>query len=318
MRLRPILAAVLLAACGGTDEAPPAPEASPAATPATTPAPEAEALNGAESAAQTFDAPADVAEIPADAEKSESGLAWRVLTPGTGDATPTPEAKVTVHYKGWQTNGVNFDSSYKRNKPAVFPLNRVIAGWTEGVGMMKKGEARRFWIPEELAYKGRPGAPSGMLVFDVELIEWEEPPPPLPAPADVAAAPADAEKTASGLAWKTLQAGDGAQPVATDRVRVHYTGWTTDGKQFDSSVQRGKPAVFPLNKVIPGWTEGLQLMKIGEKARFWIPEDLAYKGRPGAPAGMLVFDVELLEIVAAPTRPVTPTMKKKELHLETK
>ncbi len=312
MRLRPILAAVFLAACGGGDE-PPAPAPSPEATPAAvTPAPDASATP----APQSYEAPADVAAVPADAQKSESGLAWRVLTPPTGDATPTPEAKVTVHYKGWQTDGTNFDSSYKRSKPAVFPLNRVIAGWTEGVGLMKVGESRRFWIPEELAYKGRPGAPSGMLVFDIELISFEEPPPPLPAPADVAAAPSDAKSTESGLKWKTLEAGDGVHPAATDRVRVHYTGWTTDGKQFDSSVQRGKPAVFPLNKVIAGWTEGLQLMKIGEKARFWIPEDLAYKGRPGAPAGMLVFDVELLEIVAAPTRPVAPSVKKKELKIE--
>jgi peptidylprolyl isomerase len=79
-------------------------------------------------------------------------------------------------------------------------------------------------------------------------------------------------------------------------VTVHYAGWTTDGKMFDSSIPRGKPSTFPLNRVIPGWTEGLQLMVIGEKTRFWIPEELAYKGKPGRPQGMLVFDVELLEI----------------------
>ena len=75
---------------------------------------------------------------------------------------------------------------------------------------------------------------------------------------------------------------------------MHYTGWTTDGKMFDSSVMRGQPATFPLNRVIPGWTEGLQLMVVGEKRRFWIPEKLAYQGKEGAPKGMLVFDVELL------------------------
>ena len=88
-------------------------------------------------------------------------------------------------------------------------------------------------------------------------------------------------------------------PAATSRVEVHYTGWTTDGKMFDSSVTRGQPASFPLGRVIPGWTEGVQLMVEGEKRRFWIPEELAYKGRPG-PQGMLVFDVELLKILAAP------------------
>ncbi len=121
--------------------------------------------------------------------------------------------------------------------------------------------------------------------------------PPMPkAPADVAAPPADAVKTASGLASKLLKAGTGAKPGPTSVVTVHYTGWTTDGKGFDSSITRGRPATFPLGRVIAGWTEGLQLMTIGEERRFWIPEDLAYKGRRGAPAGMLVFDVELISI----------------------
>jgi len=122
----------------------------------------------------------------------------------------------------------------------------------------------------------------------------------IPAPPDVKAPPPDAEKTASGLASKVLQPGTGKQkPTADDNVEVNYTGWTTDGHMFDSSVKRGQPASFPLGRVIKGWTEGLQLMVIGEKRRFWIPGNLAYgdtPSRPGAPAGTLVFDVELLSI----------------------
>ena len=119
----------------------------------------------------------------------------------------------------------------------------------------------------------------------------------LSAPSDVAAPPADAKKTASGFASKLLKPGTGkTHPEATDMVEVHYTGWTTDGKMFDSSIKRGRTATFPLNRVIAGWTEGLQLMVTGEKRRFWIPEALAYQGRPGAPQGMLVFDVELVGI----------------------
>ncbi|MEN8164183.1 MAG: FKBP-type peptidyl-prolyl cis-trans isomerase [Acidobacteriota bacterium] len=99
----------------------------------------------------------------------------------------------------------------------------------------------------------------------------------IPAPADVAAAPKDAVKTDSGLASKVLQAGTGTDhPDAWDKVTVHYSGWTTDGTMFDSSVKRGEPATFPLNRVIPGWTEGLQLMVVGEKRRLWIPVQLAY------------------------------------------
>jgi len=120
---------------------------------------------------------------------------------------------------------------------------------------------------------------------------------PVPAPPDVAAPPKDAQKTSSGLASKVLVPGKGKDhPKSTSQVTVHYTGWTTDGKMFDSSVG-GQPITFPLNGVIKGWTEGLQLMVVGEKRRFWIPGNLAYDNspRPGAPKGMLVFDVELLD-----------------------
>ena len=132
-----------------------------------------------------------------------------------------------------------------------------------------------------------------MLVFDVELISFKSAP---QAPSDVKAPPADAKKTASGLAYKVIKPGTGARhPRSTDEVTVNYSGWTTDGKMFDSSVTRGEPATFPLNGVIAGWTEGVQLMTEGETMRFWIPEALAYKGRQ-APYGLLVFDVELISI----------------------
>ena len=125
----------------------------------------------------------------------------------------------------------------------------------------------------------------------------EEPADPTQAPEDVAEPPEDAERTESGLASKVLTPGEGeTHPTGTSRVTVHYSGWTTDGEMFDSSVVRGEPATFPLDQVIPGWTEGVQLMVVGEKRRFWIPEELAYRGMPGRPQGMLVFDVELIEI----------------------
>jgi peptidylprolyl isomerase len=122
----------------------------------------------------------------------------------------------------------------------------------------------------------------------------------MPAPADVAAPPADAIKTASGLASKVLKVGmTNVRPSPSNTVSVHYTGWTTDGKMFDSSVAGGQPIEFRLDQVITGWTEGLQLMVVGEKRRFWIPGELAYDlpgARPDAPKGMLVFDIELLEV----------------------
>jgi len=122
---------------------------------------------------------------------------------------------------------------------------------------------------------------------------------PLAAPSDVAAPPAEATTTASGLAYRSLQSGSGdSHPGPTSQVEVHYTGWTLDGNMFDSSVSRGETISFPLNGVISGWTEGVQLMKVGDKFRFWIPAGMAYGENPGGgrPGGMLVFDVELFKI----------------------
>jgi peptidylprolyl isomerase len=237
--------------------------------------------------------PPDVAAPPANAAKTASGLASRVIKSGTGKAHPARTDLVTVHYTGWTTDGKMFDSSRRSGSPATFPLDRVIAGWTEGVQLMVAGETRRLWIPEALAYKGQRD-PKGMLVFDVELISFA-PSPSVP-PSDVKAPPADAQRTPSGLAYKVLSPGTGTRhPNATSNVTVHYSGWTTDGKLFDSSVMRGQPATFPLDGVIAGWTEGVQLMVEGERARFWIPEALAYKGERD-PRGMLVFDIELLRV----------------------
>ncbi|MDR1006296.1 MAG: FKBP-type peptidyl-prolyl cis-trans isomerase [Bacteroidales bacterium] len=110
---------------------------------------------------------------------------------------------------------------------------------------------------------------------------------------------ADVKETASGLQYKVIKEGDGAMPKATDTVHVHYHGTLLNGNVFDSSVQRGEPISFPLNQVIAGWTEGLQLMKKGSKYRLFIPSHLAYGDQSvgSIPAGStLIFDVELLDI----------------------
>src|SRR4029453_16407157 len=144
------------------------------------------------------------------------------LQAGSGSAHPAEADLVPVHYTGWTTDGKMFDSSVARGKPSTFPLDRVIAGWTEGVQLMVTGEKRRFWIPEALAYQGKRD-PKGMLVFDVELISFAESP--TKAPSDVKAPPPDAKHPPSGLAYKRLREGTGGRhPKPSSEVTVNYSG----------------------------------------------------------------------------------------------
>ena len=115
--------------------------------------------------------------------------------------------------------------------------------------------------------------------------------------------PNDAKRTDNGLRYIVLEEGEGSSPTATSQVTVHYTGWTMDGKMFDSSHQRMQPVTLSLQQVIQGWTEGVQPEKKGGVIRLWIPEEFAYKGQAGAPSGMLVFDIELLEFSDPPKPP---------------
>lgn len=119
-------------------------------------------------------APEDVAAPPADAEVTDSGLASKVLVPGTGTEHPSEQDTVRVHYSGWRAaTGVLFDSSHRRSGPSEFEVDRVIEGWTEGLQLMVEGEQRRLWIPADLAYGEMPSnadRPAGALTFDVELI----------------------------------------------------------------------------------------------------------------------------------------------------
>ncbi len=125
-----------------------------------------------------------------------------------------------------------------------------------------------------------------------------EPPRGTIAPLDVAAVPADAIKTPSGLAYRVLVSGRGGpHPGRQSRVVIHYTGWTPDGAIIEGAPIGGAPATFQMSETMPGWQEGLRMMRVGDKRRFWIPGRLAYGDEPGKPRGMLVYDLDLVQFV---------------------
>jgi FKBP-type peptidyl-prolyl cis-trans isomerase len=242
-------------------------------------------------AAKPTTPPADLTTPPADATRLENGLVWQPVKAGTGTTKLTVEDIARMHLTVWKSDG-KLVQHVEAPQTLEIPVSKMLPGWSLIAQEMVEGEQRRFWLPASLS--GGKLKEGETLLMDMELIAIVPPP---VAPPDVAAAPADATVTASGLAFKVLRPGTGeVSPRRNSSVTVHYSGWTTDGRMFDSSLVRGSAATFRLTEVIAGWTEGLQHMVVGEKTRFWIPSRLAYGNERGKPQGMLVFDIELLSV----------------------
>lgn len=243
------------------------------------------------------------------AASTPSGIWYVISNPGEG-ISPSRNAMVTAHYKGTLLDGTKFDSSYDRNQPFTTPLNRVIQGWQEAIPMLKKGGKGTFYIPSALAY-GERGAgtipPNSILVFEIELLDFNEPKTPVEqAAADDAVIKGyletrgiNALKTASGIYYTIEKEGMGEHPLPTGKVTTHYKGTLIDGTKFDSSYDRGQPLEFGLNQVIRGWQQAIPLLKKGGKGTFYIPSGLAY-GPQGAggvipPNAVLIFEIELID-----------------------
>ncbi|MEO0879417.1 MAG: FKBP-type peptidyl-prolyl cis-trans isomerase [Pseudomonadota bacterium] len=241
---------------------------------------------------------------------TESGLQYIVLTEGDKDgASPAPSDIVDMHFSATFKDGTEFLSSRAQGAAARFPLNEFLPGGIEGVQLMTEGDRYRFFMPPALAFGERgagPVPPNEAVIFDIELLNVLNPEKNLEAAEKFLEenAKKDGVKvTDSGLQYEVISegAGDGERPNEASSVKVHYVGTLVNGTEFDSSIARGQPAEFPLNGVISGWTEGLQLMSVGDKFRFFIHPKLAYGAnpRPGGAIGpndALIFEVELLEV----------------------
>ena len=251
---------------------------------------------------------------------TDTGLKYRVTREGTGSKPAVTDA-VVVDYVGKLADGTEFESSYKRKLPAEFPLQGVVAGWTEGLQLVAEGGQIDLIIPSKLGYGPNGSGPipaDATLYFTVELLEIKQPtqssgdageppeidptiptsPPSLGPFADTET-DEDFSTTKSGLMFRITRQGEGKKPKLTDTVSVHYAGTFADGKEFDSSYKSNQPAEFPLNGVIRGWTEGLQLVGEGGKIQLIVPSILAYgpRGRDSIPPNStLYFTVELLKV----------------------
>lgn len=242
------------------------------------------------------------ADAPKEFKTTKSGLKYRILRK-SDEEKPGAKDKVEVHYKGWFDDGKVFDSSYDRKESISFPLNQVVKGWTEGLQLVGKGGMIELEIPYDLAYgeRGRPGIPpKATLHFIVELLDIIPGPKPVEPGATDKDAPKEFTTTKSGLKYRILRKSDGKKPTAKNEVTVHYKGWLDNGETFDSSYENGESISFPLNQVIPGWTEGMQLVGKGGMIELEIPYKLGYGERGSPPVipakANLHFIVELIDI----------------------
>jgi len=245
-------------------------------------------------------APADVGGPPADAEKTVSGLAMKVVARGAGKLHPKPNDCVRVRYAAWTRSGEKAGASTDEEGGELACLRGMTPGLAEAVAKMVVGEQRRLWIPEALAFPVDPNDDDqprrkADLTYDLTLLAI------LSAPATPRAlkhAPPKARKLPSGVAIELVKRGPGqAHPDPAQQLTMNLSCWTTDGVLHESTKFGGKPLVYRIAELVPGLAEAVQQLVAGDVARVWIPATLAYGSKPkrrSQPAGNLVYEVELV------------------------
>ncbi len=234
---------------------------------------------------------------------TDSGLQYIEILAGTGPIVQAGDS-VEVHYTGTLEDGTKFDSSLDRGEPLPFTvgMGQMIAGFDEGVALMKEGGKAELIIPPEIGYGAQDKGtipPNSTLIFEVELLSIERPDPPKEV------AETDYHISDSGLKYYDFVVGDGDQPEAGQTAIIDFTMWSEDGARIESTDDVGKPFVFPIGvgQMLEGLDEGVLTMNVGGKRQLVVPPELAF-GEQGTnvvpPNTALIFEVELIAVIPVP------------------
>jgi FKBP-type peptidyl-prolyl cis-trans isomerase len=255
--------------------------------------------------ADMAEAPPDVLLPSADAQKTTSGLATKVLKIGVGSDHPADNDCVSIVFRAWRRDGTLVSTSGHGDEASTQCVRPAMPGIAEALKLMVVGEKRRIWLPADLthvavvhhAHKQLMDSETSKmdLTFDLELVRILRAP---PTPSDLRSPAKGALRMPSGVYMQILKPGVGrSHPSVTSWLTVDYTGWTSDGKLFESTALVDHPRLVPFGMTLPGWQDTLQNMVVGEMVRLWVPAALAYGDNPEdmlLPKGDLIYDLQLL------------------------
>lgn len=238
----------------------------------------------------------DLAAPPASAQKLPSGISTQLLRAGSGKISPRPQDWIAFFAIGRRTDGTVVQNTFATPEPIKMQMSRLIPAWQTAFAAMVAGEQRRFWFPAELAPKNPQTGVQEAIVFDLELasvLKMADPPTSLKAPDP------KAKQVGLGTFALTVKAGKpGAKATRQDAALVNFTVWNDQGQTLSTSELNGRPALFPLDRVMTAFADCVEGMALGEVRRCWISA-ARNEGFPNAPTGALIFELELLSLADA-------------------